>query len=76
MCLNFGTPDEKQLDSMTVEEAVKYIDEKQFSSGAMLPKVEAAVSFASSSPAHKAIITSINTAIDGITGKTGTVITC
>ena len=60
VCLNFGTPEEKQLDSLTVEEAVKYIDEKQFSSGAMLPKVEAAVSFASSSPSHKSIITSID----------------
>lgn len=76
VCLNFGTPDEKQLDNMTVEEAVKYIDEKQFSSGAMLPKVEAAVSFASSSPLRKSIITSIDTAINGIMGKTGTVITC
>lgn len=75
VCLGFGTPEEKQLDSMTVEEATRYISENQFSSGAMLPKVEAAVSFASSSPARKSIITSINTAIDGITGKTGTVIT-
>ncbi len=65
VCLGFGT----------VEEATRYISENQFSSGAMLPKVEAAVSFASSSPARKSIITSINTAIDGITGKTGTVIT-
>ena len=76
VCLDFGTPGEKQLDSMTVEEATKYIEEKQFSSGAMLPKVEAAVSFASSSPARKSIITSIDTALDGIMGKTGTVITC
>ena len=46
--LNYGSPSETPLDSMTVEEATRYIDEKQFSSGAMLPKVEAAVSFASS----------------------------
>ena len=44
VCLGFGTPEEKQLDSMTVEEATRYISENQFSSGAMLPKVEAAVS--------------------------------
>ena len=56
VCLGFGTPEEKQLDSMTVEEATRYISENQFSSGAMLPKVEAAVSFASSSPARKSII--------------------
>jgi len=76
VCLGFGTPDERPVDSMTVEEATKYISEKQFSSGAMLPKVEAAVSFASSSLSRKSIITSIDKAIDGITGKTGTVITC
>lgn len=76
VALNFGTPSEKPLDSMTVEEATKYIEEKQFSSGAMLPKVEAAVSFASSDSSRKAIITSIDTALDGLLGKTGTTITC
>lgn len=76
VALNFGQPNEKTLDSMTVEEATNYIDEKHFSTGAMLPKVEAAVSFASSSKGRKAVITSLNTALDGLTGKTGTVIQC
>ncbi len=72
--VNFNRPDEKKLDSMTVEEAARYIDDGQFSSGAMLPKVEAAVSFASSAPGRISIITSIDTALDGVTGKTGTVV--
>lgn len=76
VALNFGQPNEKPLDSMTVEEATRYIEEKHFSTGAMLPKVEAAVSFASSSKDRKAVITSLNTALDGLTGKTGTVIQC
>lgn len=76
VALNYGSPSETPLDSMTVEEATGYIDEKQFSSGAMLPKVEAAVSFASSNKERKAIITSIDTALAGLTGKTGTLITC
>lgn len=76
VALNYGSPSETPLDSMTVEEATRYIDEKQFSSGAMLPKVEAAVSFASSNKDRKAIITSIDTALAGLTGKTGTLITC
>ena len=75
VALNFGTPQETPLDSLSVEDATKYIEEKQFTSGAMLPKVEAAVSFASSSPARKSIITSLHTALDGVNGKTGTVIT-
>lgn len=78
VALNFGTAEEMPLDSMTVEEATQYIEEKQFTKGAMLPKVEAAVSFASSSDTRKrkSIITSIDTALAGIEGKTGTVITC
>ncbi|MCI8339503.1 MAG: carbamate kinase [Lachnospiraceae bacterium] len=78
VALNFGTAEEMPLDSMTVEEATQYIEEKHFTKGAMLPKVEAAVSFASSSDTkkRKSIITSIDTALAGIEGKTGTVITC
>lgn len=78
VALNFGTDNETPLDTMTVEEATQYINDKQFTKGAMLPKVEAAVSFASSSDTkqRKSIITSIDTALAGIEGKTGTVITC
>ncbi len=74
--LNYGTSKEIPLDTMTVEEATDYIGQNQFSSGAMLPKVEAAVSFASSSVKRKAIITSIDTALAGLNGKTGTQIHC
>ena len=76
VALNSGTSTETPLDAMSVEDATKYINENQFSSGAMLPKVEAAVSFASSGNGRKSIITSIDTALAGVQGKTGTVITC
>lgn len=62
VALNYGTSTETPLDAMSVEDATKYINENQFSSGAMLPKVEAAVSFASSGNGRKSIITSIDTA--------------
>ncbi len=75
VALHYGTPQETYLNHLSVEEATKYIGEGQFTSGAMLPKVEAAVSFASSSPDHCSIITSLDTALDGISGKTGTTIT-
>ena len=74
VALNFGTPQQQFLDTLSVEDATEYINQGQFTSGAMLPKVEAAVSFASSSPSRRAIITSIDTALAGITGKTGTVV--
>lgn len=74
VALNFDTPQQLSLDAMSVEEATRFIEQGQFTSGAMLPKVEAAVSFASSSPARKSIITSLSTALDGMNGKTGTVV--
>lgn len=76
VALHYGKENETPLDSMTVEEATQYIEDKQFTTGAMLPKVEAAVSFASSSNERKAIITSIDTALAGLNGKTGTLVHC
>jgi len=45
VCINFNTPDEKKIDVMTVAEAYKYLDEKQFAEGSMAPKVRAAIQF-------------------------------
>lgn len=45
VALNFGTDKEQALDTMSVDDATKYIADKQFNEGGMLPKVEAAVSF-------------------------------
>lgn len=43
--VNFRKPDERALDTITVAEAERYIEEKQFSEGSMLPKVKAALYF-------------------------------
>ncbi len=48
VAVNFGKPNIKWLDSLTVEEAKKYIKEGQFAPGSMLPKVQAALEFVSS----------------------------
>lgn len=72
VAINFGKPDQKDLDSLTPDEARKYIAEKQFAPGSMLPKVEAAVKFAESKPGRVALITLLEKAKDGIEGKTGT----
>ncbi|MBR6452900.1 MAG: carbamate kinase [Lachnospiraceae bacterium] len=74
VCLHFGKPDEKQLDKITVEEAKTYIENGEFAAGSMLPKIEAAMDFASSKPGRKALITLLEKAKDGIEGRTGTVI--
>lgn len=72
--VNFNTPDERDIDRMTVTEAEQYIAEGQFAAGSMLPKVGAAVQFVKGKPGRKAIITDLNKAIDAVNGKTGTVI--
>ena len=60
------------ISEMTVEEAQKYVDEGQFAPGSMLPKVQAAMDFASSKEGRSAMITLLEKAKDGIQGKTGT----
>ena len=74
VAINFGKPDEKWLDSLTPDEARKYIGEGHFAPGSMLPKVEAAVEFAESTPGRSALITLLEKAKDGVAGKTGTAI--
>ena len=72
VAINFGKPDQKGLDDLTPADARKYIEEKQFAPGSMLPKVQAALSFAESKPARVALITLLEKTADGISGKTGT----
>ncbi len=71
----FGKPEQKWLDNITVEEAEKYIAEGHFAPGSMLPKVQSAVRFASSKKGRTSLITLLEKASDGISGKTGTRIT-
>ena len=72
VAVNFGKPDQKWLDHLTPDEARAYAAEGQFAPGSMLPKVEAAVKFAESKPGRTALITLLERAKDGISGKTGT----
>lgn len=73
VALNFGKPDQKELGEVTVAEMKRYVEEGHFAPGSMLPKVEAALLFASH-PGKKALITSLEKAKDGLAGRTGTVI--
>jgi carbamate kinase len=75
VAVNFGKPNQAWLDSLTVAEAQKYIEENQFAKGSMLPKVQAAMNFVRERPGAKALITLLSKAKDGIEGKTGTLIT-
>lgn len=72
VAVNFGKPNQLWLDDISVKEAEKYMDEGHFAPGSMLPKVQAAVRFASSKEGRNALITLLEKAKDGINGKTGT----
>ena len=72
--LNKDTDKETLLDTVSVADARKYIDENQFTAGSMLPKIEAAVAFAEKGNGHRTIITDIAHAKDGYKEKAGTII--
>ncbi|WP_321823626.1 carbamate kinase [Pyramidobacter piscolens] len=72
VAIRFGTPDQQWLDKLTVAEAKKYIEDKEFAEGSMLPKIRAAIKFAESKPGRKALITSLEKAKEGLEGSTGT----
>lgn len=73
--INFNKPDQQDLAGMTLDEAATYVEEGHFPAGSMLPKVEAAMKFVRTYPNKKAIITSLDKAVEALEGKTGTVIT-
>jgi carbamate kinase len=72
VAINFNQPNQQWLDTMTVDDAQRYIAENQFAKGSMLPKVEAAMHFSSSAPGRETLITQLEKASEGIAGRTGT----
>ena len=60
---------------MSLKMASKYIEEGQFASGSMLPKVEAAMKFVRAFPDKRAVITSLDKAVEALEGGAGTTIT-
>ena len=72
--LYFNTPDQKDLDEMSIDEAKKYIAEGHFAKGSMLPKVEACIEYVENSQNGSALITSLEKAKEALQGKTGTLI--
>lgn len=74
VAINFGKPNEQWLEKLSLRDAERFIAEGHFAKGSMLPKVEAAASFARSRPGRQALITMLSKAKEGIEGKTGTVI--
>lgn len=74
VAINFGKPNQEWLSEISVEKAKELAAQGHFAPGSMLPKVLAAIDFASSAPERTSLITLLEKAKDGIAGKTGTII--
>ena len=74
VCINYNKPNQQELDSLTIKEAEKYMQEEQFAKGSMLPKIEACIEFVKDNQGKKAIIGSLEKASAAINGKSGTAI--
>jgi len=72
VALNFGKPDEKQIDRMTVSEAKGYLEEGiHFAKGSMEPKIKAIVWFLENG-GKQALITNPENIGRALKGETGT----
>ena len=71
VALNFGSPAERYLQSVTLDQAARHILDGQFSAGAMLPKVEAAMQFVHGG-GKRAVITRVDRIADAVASKAGT----
>ncbi|MCJ7520226.1 MAG: carbamate kinase [Anaerolineaceae bacterium] len=72
VALNFGKPDEKWLDKMTVSEAIAYLAEGiHFAKGSMAPKIQAIIWFMEAG-GKQALITNPENIGRALKGETGT----
>ena len=70
VAINWGKPNQQSLDRMTCAEAEQFCKEGHFAPGSMLPKVQAAMSFARTG--GEAIIASLENAAAALRGASGT----
>ncbi|AZR74590.1 carbamate kinase [Anoxybacter fermentans] len=71
--INYGTPEQKNLEKVKLSEMKRYFAEGHFKAGSMGPKVEAAIKFVENG-GEKAIIASLENALEALENDKGTVI--
>ncbi len=69
--VNFGEPNQRPLDTITIKEAEKYLAEEHFPAGSMGPKIQAAINFLKGG-GDTVYITAIDKVREAIAGKAGT----
>ena len=72
--LNYGSSNQTKISKTNIKEIKKWINEKQFAEGTMLPKILAAIYFLEYY-GSKVVITSLNKVEEALKGQAGTVIT-
>lgn len=72
--VNYNQPDQKKLESVTVDELKEYIDQNQFAPGSMLPKVQAVIDFVEQT-GKTAVVTSLENIDQFIKNQAATIIT-
>jgi carbamate kinase len=72
--VRFGTPEQEEIERMSVADARSYLDAGEFPPGSMGPKVEAVCRFVAGT-GGRGVITSIANARAGLRGEAGTTIT-
>ncbi|MGI9533453.1 MAG: carbamate kinase [Thermodesulfobacteriota bacterium] len=71
VALHFGTPRQKNIKKMTVDEAKRYLEEGHFPPGSMGPKMQAAIKFLEEG-GDRVLITSVKSTIRALERKSGT----
>ena len=72
--INQGTDKEEPIKRITAEEALALTRADHFDPITTQPKMEASISFVTSAPERRAIITHVDNALEAVKGKTGTII--
>lgn len=77
VAINFGKPNQRDVERMSITEARKWLNEGQFPPGSMGPKVQGAIDFLESSkkPTARAMIGPLDGAAETLAGATGTMVT-
>lgn len=71
VALRFGTPEQVDLEKLSLDEARRYLAAGEFPPGSMGPKIEAAIRFLENG-GSRAIITSLDCAQEALEGRAGT----
>jgi carbamate kinase len=71
VALNYGTPEQRQIECMSATQARRYLRESQFPAGSMGPKIEAALAYLERG-GKLVIITSPENLSEALHGMAGT----